>query len=145
MNFTHSIRERSPRQETQLWPLGGNRIYLDLLRFRSFGQSVVDRVDVGLAGRGQRSDQVVVEDVPDCSDPIANPDFLSFFVGSAVVRNRDLIGSGVGFADHGRDLDLESKTSAGKIQRHDHFASESLVACLDIRHVSVGQQIAEQR
>ena len=106
-------------------------------------QRQIDGFDIRAASFGKRVDEVEVEDVPNRGYPIPSADLFALFVRSSIVGNRDLVSSGSGFANHGGDLDLHSKTTAAQLHWEYHVAVKCLVACFDIRHVAIRQNIAE--
>ena len=106
---------------------------------------LVDLGDVLFARLEERRNQVVKENIIDRGDAVGILDFFTFFKRAAVVRDGDFVCAGLRPANHGRNLNFHAEPLAGQLKGSDDWGVEGFVARLDICHVPVGEEVAEER
>src|SRR5262245_33280952 len=88
---------------------------------------------------------VKLEEVPKGQKAIAESDFLSLFVGSSVITDRDLVNDGAEFCNLGGHFDLYAEPAGLDDHVPNYVAAKCFVAGFDIGHVQIGQNVRNHR
>src|ERR1039458_1981742 len=93
---------------------------------------------------GAAYEDVVFEDVPESVEAVDHADFLSLFIGTTVITDRDLVDARTQFGHLRRNFNLEPKSGRGDDHVTYDAAAESLIAGLHVRHVHIREEIAAE-
>src|SRR5262245_27078523 len=88
---------------------------------------------------------VKLKEVPKGQKAIAESDFLTLFVGSSVITDRDFVNNGAEFCNLGGHFDLNTESTGLDDHVPDNLAAKCFVAGFDIGHVQIGQDIRDHR
>src|SRR5205823_7116038 len=111
-----------------------------MLQARSQPNSIgrfIQRLVVRKNGAINANKKVVLDDGVEGANSIAPSNFLSFFIGTAVVRDTDFVNPAAGTGYFGGDFGFESETVFAQVKVPDDGRAECLVTGFNVGEINV--------